>query len=367
MSTSGRSGRHGAGPRNRRRPHARHALLAGAIGAALAVGVASGSVATATSATGSGLGAGSALERGVVDITTRVATGQETLQGTGMVLSRSGIVLTNNHVIAGAGAITVTDVATGRRYPAVVLGTDLADDVALLQLRGASRLEPVLVGDSAGVAVGQAVEAAGNAGGVGGRPSITSGRVTALRRALTVTDEAGQRPERLSGLIEVDAQLAPGDSGGPLLTRAGRVVGMNTAASFSLQLGAISGTGYSIPIDRALAIARQIQAGRASARVHVGPSARLGVQVVAVDAMFQPTTSSGAVVAGVVPGTPAAEAGLQEGDVIVSLGERGVGSPTGLANLMQLHHPGEQVALGWLDQTGRQQSTVVQLIAGPPA
>ena len=101
--------------------------------------------------------------------------------------------------------------------------------------------------------------------------------------------------------------------------------------------------------------------------MHIGPSARLGVEVIPVDALFQPTSSAGAVVAGVVPGTPAAEAGLQEGDVIVSLGERGIGSPTGLANLMQLHHPGEQVALEWLDQTGRRQSTMVHLIAGPPA
>jgi S1-C subfamily serine protease len=308
-----------------------------------------------------------ALRRGVVDITTRLAAGGTTLAGTGMVLSRTGLVLTNNHVIAGAAVIVVTDVGTGRRYRADVMGTDLADDVALLRLRGASGLTPVRFGRSATVALGQAVAAVGNAGGAGGRPSIASGRVTALRRALTVTDEAGQHPERLSGLIQVDAALAPGDSGGPLLTRDGRVVGMDTAASFSVELGGGSAAGYAIPIDRALAIARQIQSGRGSARVHVGPAARLGVQVVGVGALLEPPASAGAVVAGVVPGTPADRAGLQEGDVIVALGGRGIGSPTGLANVMQRHHPGEQVTLAWLDQAGRRQSATVELVTGPPA
>jgi S1-C subfamily serine protease len=330
--------------------------------------VAAGAVALAVAAPAAGAPASAdVLQRGVVDVSSQLADGSNTLEGTGMVLSASGLVLTNNHVIAGAGSVVVTDVRTGRRYRADVLGTDLADDVALLRMRNASGLATVRLGRSARVAVGQAVAAVGNADGVGGRPTIATGRVTALRRALTVTDEAGQHPERLSGLIQVDAGLAPGDSGGPLMTRDGRVIGMDTAASFSIRLGGGGSAGFAIPIDRALSVARQIHAGTGSARVHVGPAARLGVEVVGVDALLEPPASAGAVVAGVVPGTPADQAGLQEGDVIVALGGRAIGSPTGLANVMQGHHPGERVALGWLDEAGRRQSAVVTLVAGPPA
>jgi len=348
MRESGRQGR-------RRRRGGVLAAAAGAVGLAVA--------APAAAAPASA----DILQRGVVDVSAQLADGSNTLEGTGIVLSASGLVLTNNHVIAGAGSVVVTDVRSGRRYRADVLGTDLADDVALLRLRNASGLATVRLGRSASTAVGQAVAAVGNANGVGGRPTIATGRVTALRRALTVTDDAGQHPERLNGLIQVDAELAPGDSGGPLMTRDGRVIGMDTAASFSFRLRGGSSAGFAIPIDRALSVARQIQAGKGSARVHVGPAARLGVEVVGVDALLQPPASAGAVVAGVVPGTPADQAGLQEGDVIVALGGRGIGSPTGLANVMQGHHPGEQVTLGWLDEAGRRQSADVTLVQGPPA
>ncbi len=343
-------------PPPRRLRRALAALLAsGALGAGLAAWAAHGAT------------PGSDPSRGVVDITTTLAYQDGQAAGTGMVLASSGIVLTNNHVIEGSETITVTDVGTGRRYRASVLGTDATDDVALLQVPGASGLTPIDLGDSARVKVGDAVRAVGNAGGAGGAPRISSGQVVRLRRAITVTDFTGQRAEHLRGLIQVDATLEPGDSGGPLLDSAGRAIGMNTATSVSFRFRSRVSAGFAIPINRALAIANQIRAGRGSARVHIGPAARLGVQVTAPGEGPGGAGVRGAVIAGVVPDAPADGAGLSPGDTIVTLGGRRVSSPTGLSNIMNLHHPGDRVRVVWIDPTGASHAAVVRLEAGPPA
>lgn len=303
----------------------------------------------------------SKVDPGVVDVTTRLGFANGAAAGTGMVLASSGEILTNNHVIAGATSIDVTDIGNGRTYKATVVGTDKADDVAVLQLSGASGLRTVTIGDSTTLGVGQTVTAVGNAGGRGGTPSVAAGTVTALNQPITAVDESDNTSEQLTGLVQTDAALQPGDSGGPLVNTQGDVVGIDTAASTGFQFQSGSSEGFAIPIDTALPIARQIAAGVASAKVHIGPAAFLGVEVQGDQ------TAPGAVVAAVEPGTPAAQAGIAEGDVIVGLGADAVNSPAALTNAMQHHHPGDKVTVTWDDQAGQQNRATVVLATGPAA
>ena len=173
---------------------------------------------------------GNPIGTGVVVIETNLAYQGGAAAGSGMVLTPSGTVLTNNHVISGATTIRVVVPNTGHSYKATVVGYDKSGDVAVLRLEGASNLRTISVAKGA-PSVGQAVRAVGNAGGTG---SLTSakGVVTGLNRSIVASDEQSA-PERLTGLIETNAGVQPGDSGGPLLDSAGRVVGMDTAASAS--------------------------------------------------------------------------------------------------------------------------------------
>jgi S1-C subfamily serine protease len=191
---------------------------------------------------------------GVVDVDIVLGSPFAGAAGTGMILTAGGEVLTNWHVVDGATSVSVTVVTTGRTYRAVVVGTSPQDDVAVVQLRGASGLRPIRVASTA-AAVGDTVVGAGNAGGRGGTPSIARGKVVGLDRAIVAVDPSGGT-ERLSGLIETDAAIKPGDSGGPLFDRRDQVVGMNTAATASGPADS-----YAIPIATALAVARKITSG----------------------------------------------------------------------------------------------------------
>jgi len=264
-------------------------------------------------------------------------------------------VLTNNHVINGATTINVVLPKTGKSYTARVVGYDRSADVALLQLRGASNLKTVSI-SSAKLSVGAKVTALGNAGGTG---SITSasGTVTGLGKTITASDDQGSS-EQLTGLIETNAGIEPGDSGGPLLSSQGKVVGMDTAASAGFRFQAAAGVSFAIPINAALSIARQIEAGHASSTIHVGSTAFLGVQV-------QGSTAGGALVAGVEPGTPAAAAGLAAGDTIVSVEGTAVDSASALTRLLETHHPGDKVHVGWVGADGQSHSATVTLATGP--
>jgi len=303
------------------------------------------------------------VDPGVVDITTRLAYEGGEAAGTGMVLSSSGVVLTNNHVVEGATSISVTDVGNGRTYNASVVGTDKTDDIAVIQLQGASGLPTVSMGDSSSVSVGDAVTAIGNAGGVGGTPSVATGSVTALNQSITASDGSGSsaEAEQLSGLFQINAQLEPGDSGGPLVLSSGKVIGIDTAASSGFEFQAGNGAGFAIPIDKAITIAKQIQGGQASSTIHIGAAAFLGVEVQAAD------SGSGAQIVEVVPGSPADQAGLVAGDVIVSFGGQNVDSPTTLSTLIARYHPGDKVRMGWIDLSGQSNSTTVQVVTGPAA
>ncbi|MGD0381380.1 MAG: trypsin-like peptidase domain-containing protein [Acidimicrobiales bacterium] len=300
------------------------------------------------------------VDPGVVDITTRLGFQGGEAAGTGMVLNSSGDVLTNNHVVDGATSISVTDVGNGQTYTADIVGTDKSQDVAVVKLVGASGLKTVSIGNSSTLAVGTTVTAIGNAGGAGGTPSAAGGHVTDLDQAITASDESENSSEELTGLIQTDAALRPGDSGGPLVNSQGQVMGMDTAASSAFEFQA-STEGFAIPINEAVSIARQIMAGRGSSIVHIGNTALIGVVV------DTPTGTSGAEIVTVETGTPAQALGLVSGDVIDSLAGQPVASAAELTQLMQRHHPGETVELGWIDMSGQQQKATVQLATGPAA
>jgi S1-C subfamily serine protease len=322
--------------------------------------VATAAVLAAISISGSATAAASRAA-GVVVINTNLSYSGASAAGTGMVISSSGEVLTNNHVIRGATSISVVDPSTGRRYAAHVVGYAIGADVAVLRLTNASGLTTVSLGSSAGVQQGDAVTAVGNAGGTG-RLVTASGTIRALGRAITVSDDSGGTAH-LTGLILTDADLQPGDSGGPLLDSSGRVIGIDTAASSNYSFQSTSSEGYAIPISKALAIARQIEAGRSSSTVHIGSTAFLGVLV-------QPASryadATGAVVVRVVAGGAAAKTGIEAGDTITRVGSRSVSSTTTIIAALQVKHPGDKVAITWVDRYGHSTTATVTLASGPP-
>ncbi len=302
------------------------------------------------------------IDPALVDINTTLSYEQLQGAGTGMVLTSDGLILTNNHVVEGATSISVTDIGNGRTYSASVVGYDRSDDVALIQLKSASGLTTVTVGSS--VSNNEQVVAIGNAGGKGGTPSYVSGTVTGLGQSITASDEATGASEQLTGLIETNADIVPGDSGGPLVNTSGQVVGMDTAASQGYEFQNSGDQGYAIPITKAQSVASEINAGTSSSSVHVGPTAFLGVDVSASDDECE--TSGGAVVAEVLPNTPAATAGLEQCDSITSLAGTSVTSPQGLTNVMLSLKPGATVQVRYMDPEGNQQSVSIQLQSGPP-
>jgi S1-C subfamily serine protease len=306
-----------------------------------------------------GTGSITGVEAAIVDINTTLGGGASAA-GTGMVLTPSGEVLTNNHVIFGALSISVQVTSTGDMYNAHVVGYDLARDVAVLQLDGASGLATIPVGDSSRVQVGDNVTALGNALGRGGAPASASGTVTALNQSISASDESGtQAPENLVGMIQIDAAIKPGDSGGPLVNSGGQVIGMDTAASGGRQwqqTGAME--AFAIPINTAMSVAKGIVKTPAGSQAASGGF--LGVQVV------DSTSPPGALVEGVQPGSPAATTGLGSGDVITGIGGTTVDSLTTLQNILRSHRAGDHVVVTWVTASGQQERATVALASGPP-
>ena len=292
---------------------------------------------------------------GVVDIYTRLADGSEAA-GTGMVITSDGEILTNNHVIEGSTTIKAVVVATGRTYDASVVGTDKGDDIAVLQLAHASGLDTVTTDTSDPVAVGDDVTGVGNAGGDGGDPSAASGTVVAVDQKITVRSESGSGKERLTGLIEVNADIISGDSGGPLYDADTEVVGMNTAASS----GPGDVTGYAIPIATALAIADDIEAGRTTGGIQLGYPAFLGVALERSGG-----AGVGVAIAGVQTRSAAAEAGIRAGDAITSFDGVAITSARQLMRLVGGYEPGTRVSVSWTDSGGTAHTATVTLGQGP--
>ncbi len=314
------------------------------------------------------------VDPGIVDISTTSKYQSTSAAGTGMILTSNGLVLTNNHVINGATSISVRLVSTGATFQAKVLGYSVTKDVALLQLSNASGLATVTTADSSKVSANQPVVAIGNAGGVGGTPSVAPGAVVATNQSLTASDPSNLTGvEKLSNMIQVDADIQPGDSGGPLVNTQGQVIGMDTAGStsgsgfgFAEQSG-VATQGYAIPINTALAIVHTIQSGTSTASVHVGATPILGIEISATLSGFEGSSANitGVQIAGLASGTPAAASSLAAGDVITAINGQSVSSPSQLSAIVQKHAPGDSLTLKYTTLSGTSSSVNVTLIPGP--
>ena len=301
--------------------------------------------------------------------------------GTGIVLTSTGEILTNNHVIEGATSIKVTDISNGKTYTATVVGYDASHDVAVIQLQDASGLTVANLGDSSSVQTGDSVTALGNAGGKGGTPSVASGTVTGLNQSITASDELSNVSEQLTGLIETNAPIQPGDSGGSLVNSYGQVIGMDTAAGSNYQLQGQSSSAtqaYAIPIDEAVSIAKQIEAGTTSADVHIGATAFLGLEIGSSSSgsgngfggfggQSGQSGTNGVTIAGTVSGSPAASAGITEGDTITAIGGQSVTSPEDVAHTLVKYHPGNSISVSWTDTSGQSHTSTLTLASGPAA
>jgi S1-C subfamily serine protease len=348
------------------------------------------------------------VQPGMVDITSHLRYSGQVFEGTGMVLSSSGLVLTNNHVVNGSTSLQVTLVNSGRSYDAEVIGTDSADDVALLKLVNASGLKTVQFGDSDKVRLGIPVVALGNAGGTGGQPTVTSGTITALHRTITASDSGSQTSETLHNMLQTNAPIAEGDSGGPLANGSGQVIAMDTAANTRTLGGAGTDQGFAIPINRALGIAHQMAAGHGGGPIHLGQPSFLGIEIASASATKGSTAtdphqqlqqlqkvatangggfnsnhgcmnsevghpvpakiapvSVGTLVAGVFCNAPASAVGMRGGDVITAVNGQSVSSPASLKSVMTHYQPGTTVSVAWVDTAGKHHTSPVKLAAGP--
>lgn len=306
---------------------------------------------------------------GVVLVDTELGYEGSSGAGTGIVLTADGEVLTNYHVVEGATAIQVTVASTGATYTAEVVGHSANADVALLQLDGASGLSTATIDDDT-VAVGDTVTAVGNAGGTG-TLTAADGTVTALDASITTAAEGSIAGEQLTGLIETDADVVPGDSGGPLLDAEGEVIGIDTAASSGSVID-----GYAVPVEDALAVVEQVSSGTSTATVQVGANAFLGVQVTdtptaylgaAWDTGTAATASRGAAVAGVVDGSPADAAALAVGDTITAVGDTTISSAADLSTALDGRAVGDRVQVTWTSSSGTTQTATITLAASPTA
>jgi S1-C subfamily serine protease len=306
----------------------------------------------------------------VVDINTVVQTANATAEaaGTGEIIDSSGDVLTNNHVVAGAISIKVSIQGRSGSYTADVVGVDPSDDIAVIHIEDVSGLPTVTMADSSKLQVGDSVTAIGNALGLGGTPRVTQGSVTALDQTITAS-EGGSSAETLNGMIESDAEISPGDSGGTLANAAGQMVGMITAGQATGFRTQTSSVGYAIPANTAADIANRILDGQAGGGILIGPVGYLGVSVEnldpgTADSLGLPSGFSGVVVRGVQSGSPADKAGITSGSVITAIDSTSIDSTTALGDALHQHKPGDEVKVTWYDN-GSSHSASVTLVSGP--
>jgi S1-C subfamily serine protease len=301
-------------------------------------------------------------EVGLVYIYTVLDYDQGEAAGTGLILTSDGEILTNNHVVEDSTSVKVVVVSTGVTYTASVVGTSPTNDIAVLQLDGATGLRIADLGDSSSVVVGAAVTGVGNAGGDGGDAHAATGAVTALGQSITATDEGGANAENLTGLIQTSAPIEAGDSGGALYDANGEVIGIDTAASVSGRSGATT-TSFAIPINHALEIAAAIESGQGSDTIHIGYPAFLGVQI-GSSARYG-SQQSAATIAGVVSGSPAAQAGITAGSTITAIGSTPISAATDVSAALNGYDAGDTVNVSWTDSSGQSHSASVTLAQGP--
>ncbi|HEY3735602.1 MAG TPA: trypsin-like peptidase domain-containing protein [Streptosporangiaceae bacterium] len=355
---------------------------------------------------------------GIVDVISTAQYQGSTLEGTGMVLTSGGLVLTNNHVVEGTSKIEVKIANTGQTFSVTLLGTDKADDIALLKLNGASGLKTIPVGDSKTVKVGDPVVALGNAEGQDGAPAVVSGEITNLNQSIQASDQGANTTENLHGMLETNAAIVSGDSGGALASAQGKVIGMNTAANTSSgQFGGQGASmGFAIPIDRALSVATRIESGDNSAGIQLGSPAFLGVTVATTGGTNSapsnspspatqlrqmqsaandqqngfggfgggtgspagcltanqltvpskiPNVSSGTLIGGVLCNTPVNSAGVTSGSVITGIDGQAITSPQTLTSALTKYHPGETITMTWVAPDGQHHTSSLTLTSGP--
>jgi S1-C subfamily serine protease len=273
-------------------------------------------------------------------------------EGTGMIITSSGEVVTNNHVIelysegGGTGTITVTEYGQTKALPSTLIGYDQTKDVALLKINNASNLPTVTFGDSSKAVVGDSVVAIGNALGLSaGTPTVTQGIVSALGRTVTAGG-IGTQTETLQNMIQTDAAINSGNSGGPLIDTAGQVIAMNTAVAGTSSDGSSSqNIGFAIPVAQIESLLPQLQKGGQSGN----GGGYLGVDITtltpALRQQYGFTPTSGAVVLSVVSGSPAAKAGLVQGDVIVDINGTAITSSEDLQKAIQNAKAGQSVSI----------------------
>ena len=311
------------------------------------------------------------VDPAVVDINTvvQLPSGQSQAAGTGMIVTSNGEIVTNNHVVQGAISIKVTIAGHSSPFTAQVVGTNASADVAVLKVSGVSGLPTVKFADSSSVVVGATVVAIGNALGLGGSPTVTNGTVTALDRSITASDETGAS-EHLTGMLQTDAQIQPGNSGGPLVNGSGQVIGMDTAAASASSTSSTS-LGFAIPSNRVVQVAKAIQSGQSGNGIVLGLPAFLGID--GQDTTLQPSGSSGSSAATsgadivfVQPGSPAAKAGIIAGDVIIGFDGKATPSIESLAAAIHAKKPGDTATVTFEGANGKQTVTV-HLVQGPAA
>jgi putative serine protease PepD len=278
--------------------------------------------------------------------------GRASEEGSGIILSSDGLILTNNHVVEAAkGGDTTVTFADGRTAKFTVVGTDTSSDIAVIKADGVADLTPITIGSSANLKVGQDVVAIGSPLGLEG--TVTTGIISALNRPVAAGGDIRNQNTVLDA-IQTDAAINPGNSGGALVNMNGELVGVNSAIatlggdSAAAQSGSI-GLGFAIPIDQAKRIADElIQSGNAS-------HASLGVQV------GNDTSSNGAKIVEVTSGGAAAKAGLPSGVVVTKVDDRVIGSADALVAAVRSRAPGEKVTLTYLDPSGKPQTVQVTL------
>ena len=294
----------------------------------------------------------------VVDINTTIqsASGTAAAAGTGLIITSSGDVLTNNHVVEGSVRIRVTIQGKGT-YSATVVGVDPADDLAVIHVSGVSGLPTVTLGNSSSVKVGDTVYAMGNALGLGGAPRVTKGTITALDQSITASDN-GAQAEQLTGMLQSDAEISPGDSGGALVNSAGQVIGIITAGEAQGFRSTSTTVAFAIPSSKAVDIANRILAGQAGNGIFIGPVGYLGV------AVQDAGDGTGVQVRSVQAGSPAERAGITAGSVITRINSATIDSVDSLGNALHQFKPGDEVQVTWVTGSAKHTATVT-LTSGP--
>lgn len=288
----------------------------------------------------------------------QVKGSQEEGEGSGVILSSDGLILTNNHVATGAGANGKLTVAfsDGSVADATIVGADSVSDMAVIKAEGKSNLTPIELGSSSNLEVGQQVVAIGSPLGLAG--TVTTGIVSSLNRPVSTSGESGNQNSVIDA-IQTDAAINPGNSGGALVNTDGQLIGINTAIATlggsqgSAQSGSI-GLGFAIPVDQAKRIADELTTtGKAT-------QAMIGVQVPSQD------DANGATVVEVTEGGPAAAAGIPKGAVITKVDDRIVASGDALIAAVRSHAPGDSVTITYTEG-GSEKTAQVTLGTAEPA